>query len=75
VRNCYITGGVLISFQISRSTGVSIATAFFNHDFQMFIVKSYQKRNQKKMLQSQNECCRSRLNKMLIVKWDCDLIE
>jgi len=28
VDNCYVTGGVLISFQISRSTGVSIATAF-----------------------------------------------
>jgi len=27
VRNCYITGGVLISFLISRSTGVSVATA------------------------------------------------
>jgi len=27
VRNCYITGGVLISLQISRSTGISIATA------------------------------------------------
>ena len=28
VCNCYITGGALISFLISRSTGVSIATAF-----------------------------------------------
>jgi len=27
MRNCYVTGGVLISFLISRSTGVSIATA------------------------------------------------
>jgi len=25
---CYVTGGTLISFQISRSTGVSVATAF-----------------------------------------------
>jgi len=30
VRNCYVTGGVLISFLISRSTGVSIATALFS---------------------------------------------
>jgi len=28
VRNCYVTGGVLISFLISRSTCVSTATAF-----------------------------------------------
>jgi len=27
VRNCYVKGGVLISFLISRSTGISIATA------------------------------------------------
>jgi len=27
VRNCYVTDGVLISFVISKSTGVSIATA------------------------------------------------
>jgi len=29
VRNCYVTGGVLTSFLISRSTGVSIATVIF----------------------------------------------
>jgi len=28
VRYCYVTGGVWTSFQISRSTGVSTATAF-----------------------------------------------
>ena len=28
VRYCYVTGGVRISFQISRTTGVSISTAF-----------------------------------------------
>jgi len=28
IRYCYFTSGVLISFQISRSTGISIATAF-----------------------------------------------
>ena len=27
VRNCYVTCGVFISFQISRSAGISIATA------------------------------------------------
>jgi len=29
----------------------------------------------RKMPQSQNEWSRSRLNKTLLVKWDCDLIE
>ena len=28
ITNCYVTGGVLISFLLSRSTGVSITTAF-----------------------------------------------
>jgi len=28
VHYCYVTGGVWLSFQVSRSTGVSIATAF-----------------------------------------------
>jgi len=40
---------------------------FFKHDFQMFIAKYYQGKNQKKMLQSQNEWSRSRLNKTLLV--------
>jgi len=42
----------------------------------MFIVKSYQgRRNWKKMPQSQNEWSRSKLNKTLLVRWDCDLVE
>jgi len=48
---------------------------FFKHDFYMFLVKSYQRRNLKKMPRSQNECSWSRLNEKLLVKWDCDLIE
>jgi len=28
MRYCYVTGGIFISFLISRSTGISIATAF-----------------------------------------------
>jgi len=38
MRNCYVTGGVLISFVISRSTGVSTATAIKT----MFIHKNHE---------------------------------
>jgi len=31
MHNCFVTGGILISFQISRSTGVFIATAYLNY--------------------------------------------
>jgi len=43
MRNCYVTGGVLISFLISRSPGISIATAYCKSDEKLLKVKSYQK--------------------------------
>ena len=37
VRYCYVTSGASISFQISRSTGVSVATALNNIDEKLHV--------------------------------------